>query len=121
MNGPISEGALHKRRGMGRFVPDYLIYLLVLGAALGLYLLMPETFYFLVPLYIGVTFYLFCNVFRVGNAPEALWYTVFIAVSLLTFTSPYLYLFLILVVCVPLQVGIIIWRQRTRKAYPRSS
>lgn len=106
---------------MRRLVPDYLIYALVLGASLGLYLLMPGSFYFLVPLYIGITFYLFCNVFRVGNAPEAVWYTVFIAVSLLTFHRPYLYLLLILVVCVPLQAGIIIWRQRSRRASEQTS
>ncbi len=118
MNAPISEDSLHrghKRQGLKRLVPDYLIYMIIIGAALGLNKLMPGTFYFLVPLYIGITFYLFCNVFRVGNAPEALWYTVFIAVTLATMLRPYLYVFLIAVVCVPLQAGIIIWRHRRRK------
>ena len=97
-------------------MPNYLIYIIVLCAAFGLHLLMPGTLYFLVPLYIGMTFYIFCNVFRVGNAPEAVWYTVFIAVTLFAFHRPRLYLLLILLLCVPLQAGIIIWRQRRRKA-----
>lgn len=98
------------RQGLRRIVPSAVPLGLLFLAAIGLYILLPGSYYFILPLYIGLTFYLFCNVFRVGNAPEALWYLTFISITLITFHRPGLYALLIVTVCVPLQAGIILWR-----------
>ncbi len=53
--------------------------LLLLLGALSLWLrgAMPESSLFAVPLYIGLSFFLFCNVFRIGNRLERIWYIPF--------------------------------------------
>ncbi len=35
----------------------------------------------LIPLYLGLTFFLFCNVFRIGNTLESLWYVPFTVIA----------------------------------------
>ncbi len=40
-----------------------------------------------VPLHVGFTFFLFCNVFRIGNLLEALWYLPFAAVAITTLST----------------------------------
>lgn len=39
--------------------------------------MMPGLTLYLLPLYIGATFFLFCNVFRIGNRLERFWYLPF--------------------------------------------
>lgn len=42
-------------------------------------------FLYLLPLYIGFTFFLFCNVFRVSSKTEIIWTIYFGTISLVTF------------------------------------
>jgi len=42
-------------------------------------------FLYLLPLYVGFTFFLFCNVFRVSSKIEIIWTTYFVTISLITF------------------------------------
>ncbi len=37
----------------------------------------PDQTLYLLPIYLGLTFFLFCNVFRIGNRLEAIWYIPF--------------------------------------------
>lgn len=69
----------------------------------------------LVPVYIGVTFFLFCNVFRIGNRMEPLWYVPFAVTAAWCVWSADLALLWKLVFCVfePLKwvlVAYRIWR-----------
>jgi hypothetical protein len=47
-----------------------------------LWVLMPYYGLQWLPLYLGTTFFLFCNVFRIGNRLEPLWYVPFTLVSI---------------------------------------
>jgi hypothetical protein len=70
----------------------------------------PYGYYYLLPLYVGFTFFLFCNVFRIGNRLERYWYVPFVIITILTFNRPDVYWKLIALICEPLKVGLIIYR-----------
>ncbi len=60
---------------------DLILIALLLSLSGALLLLeMPRLLVALV-LYLGFSFFLFCNVFRIGNSLEAWWYTPFVIVS----------------------------------------
>ncbi len=64
-----------------RFNLADLILLLFLGAASAAwYAVFPARHLYLLPLYVGGSFFLFCNVFRIGNRLEAPWYLLFLAI-----------------------------------------
>lgn len=67
---------------------------------------------FLVPLYLIVSFFLFCNVFRIGNKLEAFWYLTFTTIFLLVHDQPKIYWHLTLGICEPLKAGLILFRIR---------
>ncbi len=69
-------------------------------------------FIYLIPVYVGGSFFLFCNVFRIGNRLEACWYIPFVALSLYGLTRPDLYWLLVLGVCEPLRILLVIYRLR---------
>ena len=57
-------------------------FLVVLSALSGaIYYLVPDDVLWPLPLYIGLTFLLFCNVFRIGNRLESVWYIPFTLVT----------------------------------------
>jgi len=64
------------------------------------------------PLYVGVTFFLFCNVFRIGNRLEPWWYVPFAitAAYCLYRMEPGLLWWLILVIFEPLKWVLIAYR-----------
>ena len=86
-----------------------LIVFLVLTSYL-LYKFSPVKYYFLLPLYIGFTFFLFCNVFRIGNNLERVWYVPFLFISILTYNNPDVYWKLVLGICEPLKIALILFR-----------
>lgn len=58
-------------------------FLVVLSTLTGaIYYLMPDDVLWALPLYIGLTFFLFCNVFRIGNRLESVWYIPFTLVTI---------------------------------------
>ena len=69
-------------------------------------------YYYLLPLYVGLTFFLFCNVFRVGNRVEPIWYVTFVIIVLVTIKHPLIFWLAVLFICEPVKWGIIIWRVR---------
>ncbi len=78
----------------------------------------PGTTLWAVTLHVGVTFFLFCNVFRIGNLLEALWYLPFAAVAITTLSSlssldPTLFWMIVLLVLEPwkwILIAYRIWR-----------
>ena len=53
----------------------------LLAIAWGLHGALPNLNIYWVPLYLGSSFFLFCNVFRIGNRLEPFWYLPFFLVS----------------------------------------
>ena len=87
----------------------FLILFLLLVSTL-FYVISPFNFYYLVPVYVGFTFFLFCNVFRIGNNLERVWYIPFILITVLSFNRPDIYWKLVLGICEPLKIGLILYR-----------
>ncbi len=67
---------------------------------------------YLLPVYVGLSFFTFCNVFRIGNALEAFWYVPFVVLTLYGLTRPEIFWPLILGVCEPLRVALVVYRVR---------
>ena len=76
-----SPGILKARSGqppgfrMDRVDVIFLIFLVTLSATITATI--GEPAFALIPVYLGFTFFLFCNVFRIGNKLEPLWYLPF--------------------------------------------
>lgn len=78
---------VQKEAGFRFNLTDLLFIVLLISFSLTLYSYL-ETFYslYLLPLYIGFTFFLFCNIFRVGTRLEIIWIGSFLIVSLMSHT-----------------------------------
>ncbi len=61
------------------------IILLILLSALIYHFLGTYYLFFLLPLYIGFTFFLFCNIFRVKTKIELIWITLFFISSIISY------------------------------------
>ena len=75
--------------------------------------LFPEQHLYLLPVYVGGSFFLFCNVFRIGNRMEPPWYMCFVALTVYGFTQPEFPWLLLLATCEALKwalIGYKIWR-----------
>ena len=82
------------------------------GLSLLIFKLYPYDYYYWLPAYIGGTFFLFCNVFRIGNKLEPYWYITFVVITLALNRRPELYWPVMLGVCEPLKLGLIVYRIR---------
>jgi fatty acid desaturase len=94
-----------------RFNLTDLTFILMLGAvALALGLAMPELSLYGIPLYVGFTFFLFCNVFRIGNRAEAWWYIPFGLVAIACVHTMRLeeFWWAVLIFFEPLKIGLIV-------------
>jgi hypothetical protein len=74
------------------------------------YRFLPETGYYFLPLYIGLTFFLFCNIFRIGKKLEIFWYVPFVIITFFLFHRPDIYWKVLLPVCETIKVVLIIYR-----------
>jgi len=54
---------------------------LLIAGSVGLYDALPDRSLWGIPLYLGLSFFLFCNVFRIGDALEAIWYVPFTLIA----------------------------------------
>ena len=70
----------------------------------------PGTSYFFLPLYIGYSFFLFCNVFRIGNRLEVFWYVPFMIITVTFIKRPDIYWIIMLPFCELLKVILIVYR-----------
>jgi len=64
---------------------------------------------FWIPLYVAGTFFLFCNVFRIGNRLEPVWYLTFATVSAWGLLHPEYYWLAVLAICEPLKLALVIY------------
>jgi len=91
---------------------DLLLITALVTASIGWHAHFPEQHLYLLPLYVGGSFFLFCNVFRVGNRVEPPWYIAFVLLVLYGFSQPEFPWLLLLTVCEPLKWGLIAYRIR---------
>jgi hypothetical protein len=89
---------------------DLILIGILIGLSVFIHGITTDYYYYLLPIYLGVTFFLFCNIFRVGNRVEPWWYITFLIITVTTVHEPELYWPLMLGICVPLQVLLIIYR-----------
>ena len=73
-------------------------------------LVFPLDYMYLLPLYVGLTFFLFCNVFRIGTRLEYIWFFTFILTAGFGLFSPDRLWFWVLVVCESLKAVLILYR-----------
>lgn len=64
------------------------------------------------PAYLGLSFFLFCNVFRIGDALEAVWYVPFTVVAVMGILWPGLLWPMVFLFMEPLKIILIIHRIR---------
>ena len=91
---------------------DLLLILALVAASAAWHAVFPDQYLYLLPLYVGGSFFLFCNVFRIGNRMELPWYMTFIALAAFGFTQPRFPWLMILTVCEALKWGLIGYRVR---------
>lgn len=102
---------------------DLFLIVGIVAITFALYLASPESHFVWLPLYVGFSFFLFCNVFRIGNRMEVFWYLPFVVLVLYAYDRPEIFWPLILLVCEPLKVLLIafcILRGRTRGIFRRA-
>ena len=90
-------------------IDTILLLFIFFVTGLGYHYRLPH-YYYLLPLYVGGTFFLFCNIFRVGNNIEPVWYLTFVAILLYAHDKPDLFWWLVLLVCEPLKLALVIYR-----------
>lgn len=88
----------------------FLLLLLILTIACRI--AFPDSSLFGIPIYLAITFFLFCNVFRIGNRLEPFWYVPFTLVAIYGVYTMNLFVFWIIVSLFlePLKWILIIWR-----------
>jgi hypothetical protein len=94
---------------------DIIVVLLVFLLTLYARPIFLDNFLYLLPAYVALSFFLFCNVFRIGNKLEPFWYIPFMLLTLYGLTRPDIFWLLVLGVCEPLRIGLIIYHIRNRK------
>lgn len=62
------------------------------------------------PIYVGYSFFLFCNVFRIGLRLEALWYLPFVAFFIHEIANDRISWWIVLVIFEPLKVVLVAYR-----------
>ncbi len=86
---------------------DLLLILTIVAVTFGLYQASPDSHFVWLPLYVGFSFFLFCNVFRIGNRMEVFWYLPFVALVLYAHDRSEIFWPLLLLVCEPLKILLI--------------
>ncbi len=91
---------------------DLLFIIFLTALSYIMFFFIKVNYLYLLPLYIGFSFFLFCNVFRIGNDLEIFWYVPFVAVSIYGFFMTDNFWSLVLLICEPLKAALIIFRIR---------
>ncbi len=72
---------IQRKAGFRFNLIDLILIIAILLLCWFIYQTVPGSTLFLVPIYVGYSFFLFCNVFRIGNRAEIVWYVPFILVA----------------------------------------
>jgi hypothetical protein len=89
---------------------DLALILALAAANAGWYTLFDDNYLYLLPLYIGGSFFMFCNVFRIGNRMEVPWYLAFVALTAYGMRQQEFPWLMVLGVCEAIKWGLIAWR-----------
>ena len=96
-------------------IPDIIFIFIIFGISFLVYSYLGDygKLYF-IPIYVGFTFFLFCNVFRLTNKLEAIWHIPFtlILIYSLYFSIDMLWI-LILYISIPIKIALIVYRIRS--------
>ena len=77
---------VQKEKGFRINVLDMIFIVLLIGSSVAIYAYIGTLgYYFLLPLYVGFTFFLFCNVFRLRTRDEMIWTFLFLTIVSITF------------------------------------
>ena len=98
------------QRGPGFHVnlTDLMFLMVLTTISYVIYSFTTEGYFFLLPLYIGFTFFLFCNVFRIGRRLERFWYVPFTLVAIYCLYNMVNFWFIVLCIFEPLKVILIL-------------
>lgn len=89
---------------------DLIILVVLVIISLVFYSVTTEGLLYLLPLYVGFTFFVFCNLFRIGNGLEAVWYVPFVPAVIYGSYNVEVLWPLIFSVFVPLTVVLVLYR-----------
>jgi len=78
---------IHRGPGFRLNLIDILFVLILSGLSLWIRSILLESYFWLVPLYLALTFFLYCNVFRIGTALEVMWCIPFVAIAIWVIVS----------------------------------
>jgi len=77
---------VQKEKGFRINLVDIVFILLLIGFSIFIYTYLGDLgYYFLLPLYVGFSFFLFCNVFRLRTKDEMIWTFLFLMIVGITF------------------------------------
>jgi hypothetical protein len=102
---------VQRKPGFRLNLTDLILVVLLLGISFALYKLIPDMSLYGIPLYVGFSFFCFCNIFRIGNKLEPFWYVPFFLVAafcIYTFNMP-LFWSLVLFILEPWKWALIIY------------
>lgn len=91
---------------------DFILIAVLIAVTLGWRAVFPVQHLYLLPLYVGGSFFLFCNVFRIGNRMEVPWYLTFVVLTVYGFSQAEFPWLLLLSVCEALKWGLIGYKIR---------
>jgi len=66
---------------------DLFLIVALVAASVAWSIVFPYQYLFLLPIYVGGSFFLFCNVFRIGNRMEMPWYVTFVVITVYGFSQ----------------------------------
>ena len=89
---------------------DFALLMALAAASVCWYALSDDAYLYLLPLYVGGSFFLFCNVFRIGNRMEVPWYLAFVTLTAYGMREPEFPWLLMLGACEAIKWGLIAWR-----------
>lgn len=91
---------------------DLVLIVALVAASSVWYFVFPYQYLYWLPIYVGGSFFLFCNVFRIGNRLEIPWYATFLTITVYGFTQTEFPWLLLVCVCEGVKWALIVYRIR---------
>jgi hypothetical protein len=101
---------VQKEPGFRLNLTDLLLLALLAILSFAIYSYTTDRYIYLLPLYVGFSFFLFCNVFRIGNRIEPIWYIPFTLTVIWGLNSLESFWAVVLLICEPLRWALILFR-----------
>jgi hypothetical protein len=91
--------SIQREPGFRLNLSDILLLAALVGVSVAWYRAFPYQGLYWLPIYLGGSFFLFCNVFRIGDRLEVPWYSAFTVITVYGFRRPEFPWLLLLGVC----------------------